>query len=275
MNKIILSVMIFGMAMAAVPSFAQNINSIENRLNRMEREMQTLSRSIFRGDVPPPSIQVQGGNNAQTAAMEMRLNQLEEQMRRLTGMIEENTFRLRKLEQGQGAGSGSSTSSSMSNPTPPSPQAPSAPSFAVDDTPYQLGTITNNNSSSPAGLYDQAFAYMQVNDYAAAQQSFENFLSQYATHSLAPNAKYWLAETHFARNDFQSASRGFARYFKDHPDGQKAPETLLKLAMSLNGQNMTEEACLTLQELRNRFPDAQPRLLQKADQERQAYSCRS
>ncbi len=254
----------------ATSSFAQNINSLETRLDRMEREMQTLSRSVFKGDVPPPQLQVQG-NNSQIAGMEMRLNQIEDQMRRLTGMIEENSFRLRKMEN---AGGSSSVTSTPMQPSIPSDTIGESSSFTVDNTPYQLGTITNNNgANSPASLYDQAFSYLQVNDYASAQGSFDDFLAQYPDHSLAENAKYWLAETYFARGDYQTASRSFARYFKDHPDGQKAPDTLLKLAMSLNGQNMTEEACLTLQELGNRFANAPQSILDKAEQERQAYSC--
>jgi len=161
-------------------------------------------------------------------------------------------------------------------PTPPPPSnlgQQETPSFAVDNRPYQLGTLNDSTGGSPAGMYDQAFAYLQTNDYASAGETFDQFLAQYPGHSLAANAKYWLGETYLARNDYQSASRAFARYFKDHPQGSKAPDSLLKLAESLNGQGMSNEACLTLAELKNRFPDASPSIQGQADDRMTSYDC--
>lgn len=262
-----------------IPAFAsaQNINSIQTRLDRMEREMQTLSRSVFKGDVAPP--QIGGGvDNSQTASMELRLNQIEDQLRRLTGMIEENSYRVRQVEEKMGQ-----APSAANTINPPSIQAqPLAPSInngaasdalVVDNAPYQLGTLNQNTQSeTPAGLYDRAFSFLRNDDYASAQSSFESFIAQYPDHSLVENAKYWLGETFYARGDYQSASRSFARAFKDHPEGSKAPDVLLKLAMSLKGQNMNEEACLTLSEVVKRFPTAQS-VITKADEEKQAYGC--
>jgi tol-pal system protein YbgF len=267
-----LSLAVVGAVLSVAPALAQNINSIETRLDRMEREMSTLSRSVYKGDVPPPQINAPQGMQV-TAQTELRMNQLEDQLRRLTGMIEENSFRVRQLE-----GKVTSAPAIINAPTSistVSPQPQPQP-LVVDNTPYQLGTVkpTNNNqTATPAGLYDQAFSFMQANDYANAQATFEDFITRYPDHSLAANSKYWLGETFYARKDYQSASRAFARSFKDHPEGQKAPDTLLKLAMSLRGQDMTEEACLTLGELKSRFPNAPVSVADKADAERSAYGC--
>lgn len=258
----------------ATPVFAQNINSLEMRLDRMEREMRTLSRSVYKGDVPPPTMQQADMTSPnQTAAMELRLNQLEDQLRRMTGMIEENSFRLRKIEQ---AGSAIEQQPSPMNNTLLSQQTPQNADSAlvVDNSPYQLGTINNNAAeTSPAALYDKAFGFLQVNDYASAQATFDDFLIEYPDHSLAANSKYWLAETYYARGDYKTASQSFARAFKDHPEGQKAPDTLLKLAMSLNAQDMRAEACLTLGELTSRFPNAPSSVKTKATEEHTAYGC--
>ena len=269
LRPIAYAMMMAGTVFATVPAVAQNVNSVDARLDRIERDMQTLSRSVFKGDVPPPSIQSSAAPN-NTAAIEMRLNQLEDQLRRMTGMIEENAFRLRQLET-TGTGTVSTTSQPISPPSLPPQQDQS--SFTVDNAPYRLGTINTNTSNSPAGMYDQAFAYLQTNDYALARDTFNGFLEQYPDHSLAANAKYWLGETYLAQSDYQAASRAFARYFKDHPDGTKAPDTLLKLAESLNGQGMSNEACLTLTELGNRFPNAAPSIRSQADQNKASYGC--
>lgn len=255
-----------GAVFFTTPVFAQVYNSPDARLDRMEREMQTLSRSIFKGDVPPPQYAPE--NNAQLSSFEVRLGQIEDQLRTMTGLIEENSFKLRQLETKM------SQQAVSSAPVQPSPQSPEPESnLSVSNEPYQLGSITNNNISTPAGLYDQAFSYIQAKDYASAQESFDDFLKKYPTHSLSENAKYWLAETYFERGDFKESSRAFALSFKDAPEGQKAPDSLLKLAMSLNKQDMNKEACLTLAELKNRFPNASSFILTQADEASKSYVC--
>lgn len=279
----VLPLTVIGAVLLSAPVSAQNINSIEARMDRMEREMQTLSRSVFKGDVPPPSAT--GGSSVdsrQAAQMEVRMNQIEEQLRRVTGMVEENSYHLRKLSE-QLANTSAATvpaqhtqyqnDSYSSGDIKPIDTA-NMPDNEVDNAPYRLGTLNGNDTSmTPAKMYDQAFSYLQTHDYASAQATFENFIKTYPDHSLAANAKYWLGETFYARGDYADASRAFARSFKDHPDGQKAPDTLLKLAMSLKGQNMVDEACLTLGELANRFPNAPVSIKEKAIEERQSYGC--
>jgi tol-pal system protein YbgF len=270
-KKITYFAVVAGVGLTTFAASAQNINSLQIRLDRMEREMQTLSRSVYKGDVPPPQIQ-SGVDSQAMAQSEVRMSQLEDQLRRLTGMIEENSYRTRQLE--DKIKNLSSAPSVSQAPVATSPATVDTSSLVVDNTPYQLGTITNNNkTTTPAGLYDQAFSYLQVNDYANAQGTFESFIEKYPDHSLAANSKYWLGETFYAREDYSSASRAFARSFKDHPEGQKAPDTLLKLAMSLKSQDMKNEACLTLGELKSRFPNAPASVLSKANSERQAYQC--
>jgi tol-pal system protein YbgF len=249
----------------------------------MEREMATLARSVYKGDVPPPNLSG-GMDSSQLASFELRMNQMDDQLRRLTGMIEENSFRIRQL---QNTIDGLSSTSANGVPTPSDRNdmigtgintmdntGNSNIPTSVDDTPYRLGTITNNNqTNTPAGLYDQAFSFMQNDNYAAAQNAFEEFVNRYPDHSLAANSKYWLGETYYEQGDYQQASRAFARAFKDHPDGQKAPDTLLRLAMSLEGQGMNEEACLTLAELENRFPNAPSQVSTQAGEVKSEYGC--
>lgn len=274
----LITMSVIGVMLASTPVVAQqNNNSVQARLDRVEREMQTLSRSVFKGDVPPPQM---GGsmNTQQAAQVEVRMNQIEESLRRLTGMVEENSYRIRQLTEA------SSNNAGTVNSAPSAYQNDSGSANSVDtttqnnqptsltDNGQSLGTL-NSNATTAVALYDDAFSYLQRNDFAAAQTKFQDFINQYPNDDLAANAKYWLGETYYGQNNYQEASRAFARAFKDHPDGQKAPDTLLKLAMSLNGQNMTQEACLTLAELNKRFPDASSAVKSQVTQEQQAYGC--
>jgi TolA-binding protein len=90
--------LVFAALVVAFPVLAQSQNTPSVRLDRLEREMQTLSRSVFKGDVPPPQIGNGSSNAGNNAAMEVRFNQLEGQLQALTGQIEQQGHQIRQLE---------------------------------------------------------------------------------------------------------------------------------------------------------------------------------
>ena len=126
-----------------------------------------------------------------------------------------------------------------------------------------------------AQAYDQAFAYLQQNNYADAQRAFGDFLKNFPQHPLAANAEYWLGETYFAQTQYTTAAKTFAKAFQDHPQGQKAPDALLKLALTLDKMSKKDDACLTLQELGKRFPSGPASVMKRASEEGQRMGCKS
>jgi tol-pal system protein YbgF len=81
----------------------QSLKGLIDRVDRLQRELQTLQRQVYRGEPPPEAAQglagdLAPGGNA-VARLELRLSELEGQIRLLTGQVEEATFRNRQLEQ--------------------------------------------------------------------------------------------------------------------------------------------------------------------------------
>ncbi|MCB9990804.1 MAG: tol-pal system protein YbgF [Rhodospirillales bacterium] len=82
-------------ACVAAPAFAQDTNA---RLSRIENELQTLSRAVFRGETPPPGS-LGGSLSTGTANTELRLQQIETEIRTLTGRVEEQSFEDRQFRE--------------------------------------------------------------------------------------------------------------------------------------------------------------------------------
>lgn len=76
---------------AALPAAAQD-RSTQERLDRLERDLNMLQRQVYRGG-PAPS----GGDAGAAVGMELRLNRIEDQMRDLTGRVEEYTNQIEQL----------------------------------------------------------------------------------------------------------------------------------------------------------------------------------
>jgi tol-pal system protein YbgF len=125
----------------------------------------------------------------------------------------------------------------------------------------------------PQQLYEQAYGFLLQKDYGAAEQSFDDFLKRHPAHHLAGNAQYWLGETFFVRGQYRPAAAAFLKGYKDYSGSQKAPESLLKLAMSLNRLGQKDAACSSFKELATKFPTPPAHVRSLAKTERQRAGC--
>ncbi len=87
--------LVFCVALLSHTSLAQSGRDYESRLNRLENDINTLSRAVYRGE-DPGALSSEPGSNAQ-ADTEIRLQQLESQLRQMTGRLEELSFENRQL----------------------------------------------------------------------------------------------------------------------------------------------------------------------------------
>jgi len=122
--------------------------------------------------------------------------------------------------------------------------------------------------------YQYAFDLLRQTNYADAQNALSTFVDEYPDHPLAGNASYWLGETYYVRKDYNNAALTFAETFKKYPQSGKAPDSLLKLGMSLAALGETADACKALHELSARYPKAPDATKQRAAKELAKNGCK-
>lgn len=125
----------------------------------------------------------------------------------------------------------------------------------------------------PEARYEHAFGLLRQADYAEAEKALRAFVAAHPEHELAGNAKYWLGETFYVRENYNQAAVTFAEGFQAYPDSSKAPDNLLKLGMSLARIERREDACGIFAELLSRYPDAANNIRQRAKREQQHLGC--
>ncbi len=121
--------------------------------------------------------------------------------------------------------------------------------------------------------YDRAMGFLRQADYAQAEQAFKGFIDKNRQDKLLDNAKYWYGETLYVRGRFDESAVAFADAYQQNPKGSKAPDSLLKLAMSLGALNKAPDACAALEGLRSKFPNAIPAIKTRAADERARLKC--
>lgn len=225
--------------------WAQNLS---DRMETLEKSIRTLERHVYREPAPAGTVFLTHDNPSNN--METRLLQLEETIRSLTGRIEELEHAQRTLER--------DTTYPMTTPPTNVPAVVSTPSNVP---------VTAKDS------YDQAFALLKQKDYGGAQHAFKQFIATYPQDDLTSNAYYWLGETHYAQQQYDQAAVQFLQGYTDFPKGNKAPDSLLKLAMALGQLGKTTEACTTLYKLTSEFPKTGNAIKQRIKSEIQRFGC--
>lgn len=151
--------------------------------------------------------------------------------------------------------------------------APGQPAPAVPASVQTAALAPPSDGADPKLLYQTAYAYLLQKDYGAAEVAFDDFLKRYPADALAGNAQYWLGESHFVRGQYKAAAGAFLKGYQGYAEGAKAPDSLLKLAMSLDRLGQKDAACSSYSELSTKFPNAAANVKSRAQSERQRVGC--
>jgi tol-pal system protein YbgF len=76
--------------------------------------------------------------------------------------------------------------------------------------------------------YEHLLGLFRDGDLEGARRGFTAFLSQYPNSDLAPNARYWLGESHYGKKDYKQAIDAYDRVEMDYPQSEKVPAAILK-----------------------------------------------
>ena len=128
-------------------------------------------------------------------------------------------------------------------------------------------------STDAEALYKDAYSHMLRRDYASAQSAFGSLLKNHPQSRMAGNAQYWLGETYYVRGKYRPAADAFLKAYRNYSNGIKAPDSLMKLALSLTRLGQKGAACKTFDELDTKYPDAPSHVKQRAGMERRRAGC--
>ena len=169
----------------------------------------------------------------------------------------------------QAAAPSRETDAGTQAPLPPAAQ--DAGRQPASDQPQSLAALPPGTDS--VALYNQGYGDLLRKDYAAAEISFRQLVKHFPNDPLAGKAQYWLGESYFVRGQFKDAADAFLNGYKKYKSGEKAPDSLLKLGMSLAELGQKDAACSALNEFARRFPSADQHLQAEASSEQRKARC--
>ncbi|MBN8543807.1 MAG: tol-pal system protein YbgF [Alphaproteobacteria bacterium] len=277
---------------------AQDMASMADRMARLERDLTFMQRQIYQGGAKADPAAAP----ATQAQAHVQFTQLQEEMRQLRGQFEQvqymnarlqtelkqlsddMDFRLQAIEKQlaeQQAASEDVEDEDVAEEEEEAEEEPARP----EDNPAQYepnarNDNDNDTSSSPrtfenaSAHYSYAFKLMNDRKFAEASKSFDSFVDKYPKDPLTANAYYWLGESYYVRSQYAKAAEGFRNGFEAAPKGSKAPDNLLKLAMSLGGLKRNDQACVVLKQIISKYGNRAPDARTKAQREYGKLKCK-
>lgn len=258
------------LALLAGPGAAQTADTladIRQELQFVYGEILALKRELS----TTGNVGLQG---SRAPALE-RLDTLEAEMQRLTGLIEQKQFaieavvkdgtnrigdlefRLCELEPGCDV-------SSLDRAAPLGGQAVLRPGAggagagqagpdggADGDTQGAAGATDSERAS-----FKRAMSALEARDFTGAADQFAALVENFPGGPLTGEAQYWRGTALAGARDWRGAAQAFLDSFSGAPQGVKAPDALFRLGQSLNELGQKEEACLILSEVPVRYPNA-------------------
>ena len=267
-----------------------NLQSLIQRLNRVQEDLRILQKDYYRGQktgvsrmpVDSASKKVKG----RLVDAESRMSNLEAEMRRLTGQLEDVghgmqtmlqrldslvkdvDFRLTEIEHRLARTPEAARSTEKAGKVAATQQ----------EALNQSNSVAIKNSSilpegTPEERYKYAYSLLITTQWTKAETAFQEFLDQHGDDKLAGNAQYWLGETFYARQNLHEATRAFLVGIQRYPNSMKAPDTMLKLGISLAKLGKSEDSCAAFLEMQNKFPNLQNRLRKRLLKEMTVGGC--
>ncbi len=117
-------------------------------------------------------------------------------------------------------------------------------------------SLQTQQAETPDDLFLRSEKALLQLQYADAESGFREFVGKYPEHNLAGSAEFKLGETYWAQQNYSQAAQAYMSSYKQYPKGRRAPDSLLKLGLSLARLGQKDQACTTMGSVDAEFPNA-------------------
>ncbi|SCW67916.1 TolA-binding protein [Sphingobium faniae] len=254
----------------AVPAAAQTL-SLDTRVDRIEKELRAVQRKVFPAGTPvepeitrPATTTPPPGSpsSAPIADLTARVGTLESQLASITGQVEENSYKLRQLEEAFNKYKAEQASpvpasapavrptTSTSAAGTASPPTNSAPAGASEARKTAVAAIERPNTGDAAGdAYTYGFRLWDAKFYPEAQAQLKSAVDKYGDSSVASRAQNLLGRAYLDDGKPALASVAFYENYQKRPRGDRAADSLAYLGEALIQLKKPADACKVYAEL--------------------------
>jgi tol-pal system protein YbgF len=248
----------------------QDVITLDRRLASVERRNAVLEKQSREIEDTRQSLESKDSEiKSQAASLRVSIENLEEELRVLSGRLEEVEFktaqklgeaesdiqqrgqksaslegkllgledRIRQLEAYLNLDAAAATGAKPAASTAPAGEAAAAPAGEKE-------------------RYAAARAAFEQGDFAKARGLFEKLLADFPDSPQANSAQFWVGETYYREKWFEKAILEYQKVVEKYPKGNKLPAALLKQGFAFSNLGDNANARLILESLIQKYPDS-------------------
>jgi len=242
----------------------------EQRLERLERQVQEVQRQVFPRGRPAATAGFSdepAATQSSVATLDQRLDALERQMSDILRQAEENGHRQQSLEadiaklrtdqEARIATLEQRVSEAAATTVPPPATVetvttlPKPTTKPRPDTATTAPAIADAASTTDAGedAYTTGFRLWEAGKYDEAIASLKAFNAAYPKHRRVSYAKNLIGRALLDKGDARGAAEAFLANYRSNSKGERAPDSLYYLGQSLIKLGQPGQACKAYAEL--------------------------
>ncbi len=182
-------------------------------------------------------LRAQSQNKLQ-ADLSYQFNEIQRQIRELTGQIEEHDFKLKQIQDRQRdlyrdiehrLSNVSPSGSVKLAPLKDNKVKPLADATNAKDSDITSSGNKGQNTSLARREFERAFQLVRSKKYKASIIAFKAFLKNHPATSYSANARYWMGQVYLVQNLLDNAAEQFTLLTSEFPNSTKTANAMLKL----------------------------------------------
>ncbi|QSP93643.1 tol-pal system protein YbgF [Marinobacter salinisoli] len=201
------------------------------------------------------------GNSQASAELFYMIQQLQEEVRRLRGQVEEQGYQIDRLQK-QGRDRYIDLDQRILALSEKMAEQPVGSSSSASSSGGASAPVIEEKEYRQPDAEERA-AYAEIQDLIRNQKDYDTainkiyaFIDTYPEGDLTVNAYYWLGEVYLVKPQLEQAKQAFTIVATRYPDHRKAPDALYKLGVTLDKLGETEQARGRMQNVVDSYPDS-------------------
>ena len=273
---------------------SDDLLTIQQEIDRLQREVSDLSKIVFSNKQVSTS-NIDNDLVTNFSAIDIRIYDLEKDVKNLTAGIEEIYFQIEDLS--KIVKNLETLFQSFEINLAETKKKDVNENYEKSDnevnTQNTLGSLkitqqesselensnTNNNvedegntiALTPEDQFQAAFDNIRNKNWIKAKNSLQKFISDNPDNQLSGSAHYWLGELFILEKKYRDSALVLAEGYQKYPESIKAPDMLFKLSISLYEVNKINDSCKTLEKFILDFP--KNKFIKNAKKQLQNYGC--
>jgi tol-pal system protein YbgF len=207
------------------------------------------------------AVPVSSASNPDTSvgSVVVQLQLLQEEVRRLNGLVEEQAQQLTRLKEQSLERYVDLDRRVAALGAVPSTAGEPTPSVAGPTTDSSVAANVSSAAKEPGEevAYQSAYQLVKTRQFAQAVEAFKGFLGDYPFGHFAPNAHYWLGELYLVLDtpDPELARQSFQLLLDQYPNNAKVPDAIYKLGRVHFLKGNRDRARSYLSRVTSEYPD--------------------